>query len=222
MAEKKVVDKKIAIGLGIFCLGLLAVLVGVIENYTATISTKDNQIQTLTNQKNQLQTWLDANITDYESRIIDLQNQMNSLNATYWDYVATHSHHSDSEYVMLESAYKSLDKEVSDLRAIVKLEKSTTIVSNQTVNQGAQEETVISTGHCDYAGYMQISCTTTTSTGYVKMVVTCDYGRYTWLEEVGTGKTFVAPVLPGRVEIYFGNTDPSTGASATFTITYFY
>lgn len=88
MCEKKVVDRRIAITLGIICLILLIGLVEAIMNYTSIINNKDNTIQTLTTQNNQLQTWQEGNITYYNSQlsslnsqITNLQNQISSLNA---------------------------------------------------------------------------------------------------------------------------------------------
>jgi len=128
MSEKKIVGRNVAIALGIIAIILLVGLVGAIANYTSiingkdnTITTKDSQIQTLTNQKNQLQTWLDGNktllnqtqtwlngnltlINTLNAQITNLQDQIDSLNQTYLDYISTHSH-SDSEYNTLQSAY---------------------------------------------------------------------------------------------------------------------
>jgi hypothetical protein len=74
MSEKKVVNRNIVIALGIICIILIVGLVGAIANYTLiingkdnTISTKDSQISNLQNQNNDLQTWLEGNITLFNS-----------------------------------------------------------------------------------------------------------------------------------------------------------
>jgi hypothetical protein len=48
MSEKKVVNRNVAIALGIIVIILLVGLVGATANYTSIINDKDSQIQTLT------------------------------------------------------------------------------------------------------------------------------------------------------------------------------
>jgi polyhydroxyalkanoate synthesis regulator phasin len=119
MSEKKVVSRNVAIALGIICVVLAVGLVGAITNYTSiisgednTIATKDSQIQTLTSQKNQLQTWLDGNITYYNSQIsslnsqiADLQNQKNQLQTWLSGNITNY-----------ETQISSLNVQITDLR----------------------------------------------------------------------------------------------------------
>jgi Flp pilus assembly protein TadG len=65
---KKVVNKNVAVALGIIILVLLVGLVGAMLNYTSiingknsSISSLNSQISNLTSQKNQLETWLQGN-----------------------------------------------------------------------------------------------------------------------------------------------------------------
>ena len=50
MNSGKVVNRNIAIALGVICVVLIAGLTGAVINYTGIINDKDSQIQTLTNQ----------------------------------------------------------------------------------------------------------------------------------------------------------------------------
>jgi len=86
MSEKKVVRRTVAFALGIMCIILAVGIVGAIANYTSIINGKDNiissqdsQISNLQAQNNQLQTWLDSNITYYNSQISSLDSQIINL-----------------------------------------------------------------------------------------------------------------------------------------------
>ena len=105
-SERKVVGRGVAVALGVICVILVAGLAGAVVNYTsiinmlnATLASKNEQIQLLTNQTSQLQTWLQGNITYYES-------QLDTLQSEYDNYRATHSH-SDSEFEALQSEYNA-------------------------------------------------------------------------------------------------------------------
>jgi len=72
MSEKKVVDRKVAIALGMICVVLAVGLVGVVAYYTAIINGLNSQVS-------QLQAWLQENITRYESQITSLRSQISQL-----------------------------------------------------------------------------------------------------------------------------------------------
>ncbi|MBS7635112.1 hypothetical protein KEJ34_06450 [Candidatus Bathyarchaeota archaeon] len=79
MSEEKFVSRNLAIALEILCVVSASGLVGVIANYTSVINEKDSQIWTLTDQTNNLQTWLEGNITLYNSQIESLSSEIISL-----------------------------------------------------------------------------------------------------------------------------------------------
>lgn len=79
MSEKRFVSRNLAIALEILCVVLASGLVGVIANYTSVINEKDHQIQTLRDQTNSLQTWLEGNMTLYNSQIESLNSEIISL-----------------------------------------------------------------------------------------------------------------------------------------------
>ena len=75
LGEKKVVNRKVALGIGLLCLALLIVIGGVVANYTSALNSKDaqitsdqNQISTLQNQNANLQ---NQTVTDNSTIISD-------------------------------------------------------------------------------------------------------------------------------------------------------
>jgi len=201
MGEKKVVDRKVAIALGIICVVLAVGLVGVVAYYTSIISGLNSQVS-------QLQTWLQENITHYESQITSLRNQIADK---------------DNTIASLNSQISQLQSQVDEFRAIVNLEKSETWVSQQVVNQPAGDYYYWSFT-VRYAGYIVVTVhSSTTSNTYVR-VIWSSYGIfYDKTVNVGASGTAVFPVLPcPRVIIRVGNTNLAGGATQTVSITYYY
>jgi len=50
MSEKRVVDRNVAIGIGVLCIVLLVAIVGVVFDYTSILNNKDSQITDLQSQ----------------------------------------------------------------------------------------------------------------------------------------------------------------------------
>jgi len=215
MGEKKVVDRKVAIALGIMCVVLAVGLVGVVAYYTSIISGLNSQVS-------QLQTWLQENITHYESQITSLRNQIADKDNTIASLNSQISQ-LQNRITSLNSQVSQLQSQVSELRAIVNLEKSETWVSQQTVSQPAGYY-VYWIFSASYAGYIVVTVhSSTTSNTYVR-VIWSSYGvDYDNTVYVGAGGTAVFPVLPcSRVEIRVGNTNLLSGATQTVSITYRY
>ncbi|MEM3743852.1 MAG: hypothetical protein QXW43_04920 [Candidatus Methanomethyliaceae archaeon] len=73
MSEKKVVDRNVAIALGIICVLLAVGLVGAVMNYTSIISGKDSTIASLNSQ-----------ITNLKNQVNDLNSIINLEKSTVW------------------------------------------------------------------------------------------------------------------------------------------
>jgi hypothetical protein len=71
MSEKKVVDRNVAIGLGVLCIVLLVAIVGVVFDYTSMINKKNSQIADL-----QSQVGFDNSTINRLTAIISLSNSM--------------------------------------------------------------------------------------------------------------------------------------------------
>lgn len=104
---------------------------------------------------------------------------------------------------------------------------SNTIVeaSAMTVNTPAGGEVQVVVFHANYPGYLLITGTSTTTTGYIEIQ---DYmtnpsgGYFNPKEPFGTSSTLIIPILPGTIGVYFGNNNLFNGATATITVTYYY
>lgn len=103
MSGERVENRNIAIGIGlasiIFIVSLAAYWTYYIGQDASALNALNDQKNALTNYKNKLETWLAGNITQ-------LQSQLDSLNATYQNYVLTHIH-ANSEYDSLQFNYDS-------------------------------------------------------------------------------------------------------------------
>ena len=118
----------------------------------------------------------------------------------------------------------SLQNNVVSLQNIVNLSQSSVELNSFTINQPAGASTAVVTFPANYSGYIVVSGTSTTNNGYAM------------LEDSNTKYTFndmkfffssgainqTVPVLPGNITVYFGNTNPFVGATATLTVTYHY
>jgi hypothetical protein len=91
------------------------------------------------------------------------------------------------------------------------------------MNQKFGQSSLVATFQVDYAGYIVVSGTSTALTGYIR--VTDSYSGYPYdyyIYPFGTGTRLIIPVLPGTIEVYFGNTNLSGGVTATISIVYYY
>jgi cell division protein FtsL len=150
---------------------------------------------------------LQSQLASADSQVSSLQGQLSSAN---------------SQVSSLEEEIASLQSQNSNLQNIVNLSQS---LSQQTVtlNQNFGQSSLVATFQADYAGYIVVSGTSTALTGYIR--VTDSYGGYpynNYIYPFGTGTRLVIPVLPGTIEVYFGNTNLSGGVTATINIVYYF
>jgi hypothetical protein len=112
--EKNAVGKS---KIGLLISGAIIVILAISSLWLYTrIDSLQNQVNALETDKNNLQTQvnnLETDKTDLQNQVDTvqiqkdtLQNQLNLLNATYQNYVSTHSHN-NSEYDSLQSEYDS-------------------------------------------------------------------------------------------------------------------
>jgi hypothetical protein len=144
-----------------------------------------------------------GNIMTFSSQISDLKNQISTNN----------------------SQISSLNSRVSDLTDIVNLAKSTIWVNRQTISQPAGSYTHWTPAFsASYAGYVSVQVhTSTTSKTYVQVIYSSHGVDYDQQITVGASGTAVFPVLPSSaIEIRVGNTNLTSGATQTVTITYYY
>lgn len=122
-----------------------------------------------------------------------------------------------------DSLISSLNDQVNGLVNMVDLAKSSKWVSSQTVEESASSY-VYWTFTADYAGYVSVSMSVSTTTdSYVRVIYSSHGANYDNQVGVVAGGVAVFPILPSAsVEIRIGNANLFNGAFETVTITYYY
>ncbi len=154
-------------------------------------------------------------ISDLEGQVSSLGNQLESANN---QVIALQVQLSTADAQM-----SSLESQIGDLQSILGLSQSSVEASSVVINQGAREVSPVVIFVADYAGYIVVSGTSTTTNGYI--MVTDSFSGYPYNNtphSFGTGSAWLIPVLPGTVSVYFGNTNLINGATATLSVTYYY
>lgn len=144
------------------------------------------------------------------------------------DYVATHSY-TNSEYDTLQLTYNNYvanhqhtDSEYNELQQIANLQKYQSITDEELVLQENGERTFVVSFTADYAGYLIISLTSTTSNAYVDIEFDFHAKSFKSTEVLGTSGSATICVLPTTVYIYVGNTNWFDPATHTISVTYWY
>ena len=81
MSEKKVVSRKVALEIGVFCIALLIIMSVLVANYTSTLSTVSSLQKQLASDKSEINS-LNTTITNLNGEIASAQNQFPSLKET--------------------------------------------------------------------------------------------------------------------------------------------
>ncbi len=167
----------------------------------STLQAANSQLQSqLSSAKSQI-TSLQNDVSGYQSQISSLKSQLSSLN----DQVS------------------SLRSQNSELQSIVNLSKSSVVANEKTINQSEGQSSSVVSFTAQYAGYVVVSGTSTTSNGYLMVTDTFNgYPHNGVRYSFGTGATCTIPILPGTVTVYFANSNVSGGATATLTVIYYY
>jgi hypothetical protein len=135
-------------------------------------------------------------------------------------------------YVPLTNSQNSkisgLNSQIGNLTGIVNLQKTLVAANNQTVSQGNGEYSNFSLS-ASYAGFVVVQVLSSTVSGtWVEASWSIHglnyYQAYTGSHAISAGNSAVFPVLPSTITIGVGNglSIPSSGATETITITYFY
>ena len=133
--SKKVVGRRVALGLGIICIILVVGLVGAFvyaiptindkSNTISSLNTNDTNLQNLLNQfetylngnetlLNETQACLQGNITLLNAQITQLQNWLSVNITAYSNYVSDHNY-TNEQYSSLQSTILSLQNQISSL-----------------------------------------------------------------------------------------------------------
>jgi hypothetical protein len=234
---KKMVRRSVAIALGMICILLIAV----IAYFSIAGISAQNSYNNLQNQNNQLQTWLNGNITYYNSQIANLTNQKNQLQTwlsenitSYETQISTLNARITQMQTWLNgniTAYNSYvadhhhtDEDYTNFYNISNLADSAVWVNDQTISQPAGASTSW-TEPVNYAGYVSVSVQTSSVAGTHVRVTYSAYGvSFDQEIVVSAGGTAVFPILPSNVTVEVGNSNNilEGGATENVTITYYY
>ncbi len=184
------------------------------------LSTANNQISSLTDQINSalLQiSSLQSNVSSDTVIISSIQTQLTSINSQLSSL--------DDTTVSLQNTLTSLKNTVDSL--VIKVNNLTAAANNpvilfssQTISQAFNTQTLLYTFTPTYNGYIYISGTSNSTTGYIRVTnnTTSTFTDYAF----GTGTTVSAAVSGGySYSIRFGNTDASGTITATLSATYY-
>jgi hypothetical protein len=159
---------------------------------------------------------------------------LNNNNASYNDYVLSHSY-TNYDYSVLNSSLNLYRSQVNDLTSILQLEKVETVYSYSgeiVLPANFSTEPDINEYMLDgdpqfglYAGIAYVQVSSTSNETYVNVKYSAQYRSFDYNSQtdVGMNGTVVFPVLPaGVVDIRIALHDTSIRATANVTITYLY
>jgi peptidoglycan hydrolase CwlO-like protein len=182
------------------------------------LSTANSQVSTLNAKVTALQddlAALNGTIAPVKSQLDLTLSQLKTANA-YIDTV-------QSQIANATAQAASLKSENDKLLSIVRLNESSVKATSLTIHQNAGVVSSVVSFTAEYAGYVVISGTSSTPTGYV--VVSDDNPNFPFSTNkyyFANGSLFSVPVLPGTIGVYFGNTEKENEFNATLSVTYYY
>ncbi len=160
-----------------------------------------------------------AQMSTLQSQVASLQNQVTNLQSQTTTLQSTNSAQ-QSQISSLQSQVSSLQSTVNTQNSLLSLSTSITEANQVTINQAAGGISTITSFTAGYAGYIEISGTSTTTNGYIQVTDSWYLGGNPTNYSIGTGATIDVAVLPGTITVSFGNNNISNGASATITVIY--
>jgi uncharacterized protein YlxW (UPF0749 family) len=187
------------------------------------ISTLGSQLTAANSEISTLKTQMatsGSQITTLNGQVASLSGQLNSANnqvtalQTQGSGFATQISSLQSQVSTLTSLVTALQTTVSNLASA-----STTLFSGQAVSQGANTYSGVYAYVPTYSGYLTVSGSSSSATGYIMIVNSGTGGSTTY--PFGTGTTVTAGLTVGyNYSIYFGNFDSSGTITASLTGTY--
>ncbi len=131
----------------------------------------------------------------------------------------------------LQQQINALNAQITSLEYVVNLLNTTVWVDSQIISQPSNSYTNLTSPYgamyfASYAGYVSVNVTSsTTASTYVEVIYTFRSSEIVNFDQkivVGTKGTAVFPILPAQIGIRVGNTDMTSGATETVTVTYHY
>jgi septal ring factor EnvC (AmiA/AmiB activator) len=180
----------------------------------SSLTTQNTALQTNLNSVQPQLTAANAQVSDLQGQLTAAKTQLTSVQgqlaaaSTQATSSGTQVATLQNQVASLQSQLDAANAQVNSDKAIMGLNATTNVANGAAINQIAGQEKQVISFVADYAGYVSISGTATTPTGYVRVTETfsgyaANNNRYYF----GMGTTLIVPVLPGTVNIYFGNSD---------------
>ncbi len=189
-----------------------------VSSFSSQLTSLEGQLASAKAQSSSLQ----SEVTSGKSQISSLTSQVSALTGQTTALQGQISS-DNAQIARLQEQVASLQKQNGDLQNIIKLSVTVNKLNAVTLNQGANQSSLVTAFTADYAGYVIVTGTSTSANGYV--MVADSYPGYpynSYQYAFGTGNTVLVPVLPGLVQVYFGNTNFYNGTTATLTVNYCY
>ncbi len=195
----KVVDRNIALALGVVCIILAAGLAAAVANGTVFDSTNMSDLENQVAEQT-------TTISNLNAKVTILQNQLNTLNSSVSDY---------------ETQLAELTDENSNYASILALNDSAIILDSQSFTQDANTTTILWNDTLGYAGYVEVKVQSSSNSTYINAAYTYAGLNYNQTITVGVDGTAYFPILPGTIDIQLGNISNEAN-NGTVTLTYYY
>jgi hypothetical protein len=142
-----------------------------------------------------------------KSQIVSLQSQVSSYQNQATSY---------------QNQVTTLQSQNNDLQNIVNLAAYAVEASSVPISQAAGQMSPVTSFTVNYAGYIVVSGSSSSGSGYVRVTDTYSsypYNSYNY--SFSTGGSVFVPVLPGTITVYYGNND-AAAVTATISVMYYY
>ncbi len=185
-----------------------------LQQLEAQAESIQGEISNLTSESQKLNSIIASFKQNGSVQIPSIGNAINSINDST----------SNSIYVQeLQNELVNKSSEVSSLSSYLNLSGSKILIENQTLIQPSGSLTSLSVINIEYAGYLTIELSGSYSQ-YANVTVSwSSHGiQYSSTKSIGASEEASFPVLPSKVSIAIGNTNPTHEAIDNVTVTYHY
>jgi hypothetical protein len=209
---KKKIDKKV-LALTLICVILASSLVGVIVIYQLN---PNSDLQAQINQKDGLINLQQTQIASLLNQTANLRSQLSQATGTSnsSDYLA--------EIEALQQSLSDANAQVSSWNAILMLNQSTSLISQQAISQDGNSTSNVWNDQILYAGYLFVQADATANTTYAEVLYSYAGVNFDFNQTLGTTGTALFPVLPSALQVRVGNTMQGVANNVTVTVTYYF
>jgi predicted nucleic acid-binding Zn-ribbon protein len=176
------------------------------------LTSANDQVSSL---KNQL-TSSNAQISSLQGQLADANSQISSLKSQVTAVT------SESYISNLQAKLDVANAQITSNQTMLSLMAWTNLIDNAPFQMNSGQEMQVASFSAGYAGYIAIKGRSSTASSYIRSENIFSGSPLLNRNAFRTGDTVIIPVLPGTINIYLGNTDPSGNPTANLTIVYYY